>query len=72
LGITPQSATFHTATVTGPTRGRRFAASLILQGVPVHLVMAQTGHRTLSSFESHIKLKELQTDQALQDMNVFV
>jgi integrase len=58
--------------VTSHTGRRTFATRLILQGVPVHLVMAQTGHRTLSSFESYIKLKELQTDQALQDLNVFV
>jgi integrase len=58
--------------VTSHTGRRTFATRLILQGVPVHLVMAQTGHKTLSSFESYIKLKELQTDQALQDLNVFV
>ena len=58
--------------VTSHTGRRTFATRLILQGVPVHLVMAQTGHKTLSSFESYIKLKELQTDQALQDLNIFV
>jgi len=44
---------------------------LSIQVVAINLDMAQTGHKTLSSFETYIKLKELRTNQALQDLSVF-
>lgn len=58
--------------VTSHTGRRTFATRLILLGVPVHLVMTQTGHKSLSSFEAYIKLKELQADQALASLELTV
>ena len=58
--------------VTSHTGRRTFATRLILLGVPVHFVMAQTGHKSLSSFEGYIKLKELQADQALASLTLTV
>jgi site-specific recombinase XerD len=54
------------------TGRRTFATILIHKGIPVHLIMAQTGHNTLTSFESYIKLKKLQTEVALQDDKVLM
>src|SRR5664280_1531856 len=54
------------------TGRRTFSTILIHKGVPVHLIMAQTGHKTLTSFESYIKLKKLQTEVALKDVKVLM
>jgi site-specific recombinase XerD len=49
------------------TGRRTFTTNSITDGMPVHLVMLQTGHKTLTSLESYIKLKELQSTIALLD-----
>ena len=49
------------------TGRRTFTTNSITDGMPVHLVMLQTGHKSLTSLESYIKLKELQSTIALLD-----
>ena len=58
--------------VSSHTGRRTFATILILAGTPVHLVMLQGGWKTLTAFEGYIRLKELQSTQALEDWPVTV
>jgi integrase len=54
------------------TGRRTFTTINILDGMPVHLVMLQTGHKSLVSLEGYIRLKELQSTKALEDWSVTV
>lgn len=49
------------------TGRRTFTTNSITDGMPVHLVMLQTGHKTLTSLEGYIRLRELQSTIALLD-----
>jgi integrase len=58
--------------VSSHTGRRTFTTILILGAVPVHLVMMQTGHKTLTSLESYIRLRELQAKTALKELKFTV
>jgi len=53
------------------TARRSFATIMILNGVPPHLIMKVTGHKTLSSFEKYIRFDELQAAIQLKESKSF-
>jgi site-specific recombinase XerD len=64
--LVTETAERHTL-VSSHTGRRTFTTNNITDGMPVHLVMLQTGHKTLASLEGYIRLKELQSTIALLD-----
>lgn len=54
------------------TGRRTFATQLVLEGVPVYLIMNMTGHTKLDSFDSYIKLKDLQGKIAMSKLAFFM
>jgi site-specific recombinase XerD len=64
--LVTKTAERHTL-VSSHTGRRTFTTNNITDGMPVDLVMLQTGHKTLSSLEGYIRLKELQSTIALLD-----
>ncbi len=53
------------------TARRSFATISILNGVPPHLVMTMTGHKTLPSFEKYIRFDDLQAAIQLKESASF-
>lgn len=64
--LVTETAERHTL-ISSHTGRRTFTTNNITDGMPVHLVMLQTGHKTLASLEGYIRLKELQSTIALLD-----
>jgi integrase len=57
--------------VTSHTARRTFATRLVLKGVPVHLIMLMTGHKSLDSFDKYVRLRELQSKSELAKIALF-
>jgi Phage integrase family. len=57
--------------VSSHTGRRTFATQLVLEGIPVHLIMLMTGHKTLDSFDKYVKLRDLQGKMELSKLKFF-
>lgn len=57
--------------VSSHTGRRTFATQLVLEGIPVHLIMLMTGHKTLQSFDKYVKLRDLQGKMELSKLKFF-
>ncbi len=57
--------------VTTHTARRSLATNLILEGVSPYVVMKVTGHKSLSSFERYVKLRELEAGIELKSLSFF-
>jgi len=57
--------------VSSHTGRRTFATQLVLKGIPVHLIMLMTGHKTLNSFDKYVKLRDLQGKMELSKLKFF-
>jgi len=57
--------------VTTHTARRSLATNLVLEGVSPFVVMKITGHKTLSSFEKYVRLRELQAMVELKSLSFF-
>lgn len=53
------------------TARRTFASILILKGVSPYLIMKITGHKTISSFEKYVRIKDLQASVELKSVDFF-
>jgi integrase len=57
--------------VTTHTARRSLATNLILRGVSPYVVMKVTGHKSLSSFETYVRLQELEAMIQLKNLDFF-
>lgn len=57
--------------VTTHTARRSLATNLILKGVSPYVIMKITGHKQLDSFETYVRLKELNALIELKDLDFF-
>ncbi len=57
--------------VTSHTARRSLATNLVLKGVSPYVIMKITGHKQLDSFETYVRLKELNALIELKDLDFF-
>ncbi len=57
--------------ITTHTARRSFATNMVLNGVPPHVIMMVTGHKSLISFEKYVRFDEIQASIQLKESASF-